>query len=287
MAFVQHLEQNVEDVRVRFLDFIQQDHGVGLPPHRLGQRSRVLIADVARRGADQPRDGELLHVLRHVDPDEGRGIGKEELGQRSGQLGLSDPGRAGEDEGANGTVRILESGPRTADGPGHRLDGLILADDRAVQLVFHPHEPGGLGFLQPGDGNAGPAGDDEGDGLLVDHRPLGLPLPLPLLVLEPDLILQIALLVAEGSGALEVLIPDRVFLLDVHLFQGRLQLGHLGGWNLRREPRPGPGLVDHVDRLIRQEPVGDVPLRQLGRGGQGQVWNADAVMILVLLPQAL
>ena len=36
---------------------------------------------------------------------------------------------------------------------------------------------------------------------------------LPLLLLEPDLVLQLALLVAQRGGALEVLVADRVFLL--------------------------------------------------------------------------
>ena len=101
--------------------------------------------------------------------------------------------------------------------------------------------------------------------LLVDHRPAGLPLPLPLLLLEPDLVLQVALLVPQRGRPLEVLVADRVLLLQVHLLQLRLELGHLGRRHLGGEPRPGARLVDHVDRLVRQEPVGDVALRELRR----------------------
>ncbi len=80
---------------------------------------------------------------------------------------------------------------------------------------------GGLRLLQPGDRNPGPARDDEGDLLLVDHRAAGLPLPLPLLLLEPDLVLQVPLLVPQRGGPLEVLVADGVFLLQVHLLQRR------------------------------------------------------------------
>ena len=88
---------------------------------------------------------------------------------------------------------------------------------------------------------------------------------LPLLLLAPDLALQLALLVAQRRGALEVLVADRLFLLGVHLLELRLELGHLGRRHLRRQPRARARLVDHVDRLVRQEPVGDVALRQLRR----------------------
>ena len=62
-AVVEHLQQDVEDVAVGFLDLVEQHHLVGPPPHRLGQHAAFLIADIARRRADQPRDRVLLHEL--------------------------------------------------------------------------------------------------------------------------------------------------------------------------------------------------------------------------------
>src|SRR5678815_5978405 len=44
-------------------------------------------------------------------------------------------------------------------------------------------------------------------------------------------------------------------------------------------------LVDHVDRLVRQEAVGDVALRKLRRDGERRVGDRHTVMILVLLSQ--
>ena len=43
--------------------------------------------------------------------------------------------------------------------------------------------------------------------------PVRLALLLPLFLLAPDLGLQLALLIAQLGRALEVLVPDRVFLL--------------------------------------------------------------------------
>jgi hypothetical protein len=54
---VEDLQHDVEDFRVRLLDLVEQDDRVGPPPDGLGQLAALLVSDVARRGADQPRHG--------------------------------------------------------------------------------------------------------------------------------------------------------------------------------------------------------------------------------------
>ena len=78
-AVVEHLQQHVEHVRMRLLDLVEQHDLIGPPPHRFGQRAAFLIADIARRRADQPRDRMLLHVLRHVDADERRLVVEQDI----------------------------------------------------------------------------------------------------------------------------------------------------------------------------------------------------------------
>jgi hypothetical protein len=74
----------------------------------------------------------LLGELRHVELDQRVLVAEEELGQRLGQLGLTDAGRAGEDERTAGTLRVLQTGTGTPDGLRDRLDRLRLADDALV-----------------------------------------------------------------------------------------------------------------------------------------------------------
>ena len=81
-AVVEHLEQHVEHVGVRLLDLVEQDHRVRLAAHRLGEITAFLVTDVARRRADQPRDGVLLHELGHVDADHRLFGVEQELGER-------------------------------------------------------------------------------------------------------------------------------------------------------------------------------------------------------------
>src|SRR5262249_3288798 len=109
-SVVEHLEQHVEHVRMRLLDLVEEHDRVRAPPHLLGEEAALFVADVAGRRAEQARDRELLHVLRHVHADERVLVTEEVLGQRTGKLGLSHAGRAEEDERADWALGVLEPG---------------------------------------------------------------------------------------------------------------------------------------------------------------------------------
>ena len=98
---VEDLEQDVEDVRVRLLDLVEQDHLVRPAADGLGQLAALLVADVAGRRADEAADRVLLHVLAHVDAGQGLLVVEQELGERPRGLGLADAGGAQEDERAD------------------------------------------------------------------------------------------------------------------------------------------------------------------------------------------
>ena len=69
-AVIHDLQQQVEHVRMRLLDFIEQQHAVRMLGDRLGQQAALIEADVARRRADQARHRMPLHVFRHVEAQE-------------------------------------------------------------------------------------------------------------------------------------------------------------------------------------------------------------------------
>src|SRR4051812_18679710 len=76
---IQNLEHRVEDIRMRLLDFIEEDHRIGPPPDLFGQLAAFVITDVAWRRANHSRYRMLLHVLRHVDPNHGLIVIEHEL----------------------------------------------------------------------------------------------------------------------------------------------------------------------------------------------------------------
>src|SRR6266704_2288042 len=167
-AVVEHLQQHVDHVSVRLLDLVEQDHAVGLAPHRLGEVPALVVADVAGRRADQPRDRVLLHELGHVDADEVVLRVEQEGGERLAQLGLADTRGAEEKETAVRTVGIRQPGAGAADGVGHEVHRLVLPDDALVELVLHREQLVALALHHLRDGNAGRARHDFGDLLRPD-----------------------------------------------------------------------------------------------------------------------
>jgi len=79
---------------MRLLDLVEQHDLIWPAPHRFGERAALVVTDIARRRADQPRHRMLLHVLGHVEADH-RGLVVEEVLRKSfRQLGLADAGGA-------------------------------------------------------------------------------------------------------------------------------------------------------------------------------------------------
>ena len=134
------MQQNVEYVVVGLLDLIEEHDAVRSAAHRFAELAAFLVADVARRRAEQPRDGVLLHVFAHVDAHHGVLVVEEKLGQRAGRLSLADAGGAEEDERTDGAVRVLQAAAGTAHGVGDRFEGLLLADDALFEPLLHLDE---------------------------------------------------------------------------------------------------------------------------------------------------
>ena len=74
--------------------------------------------------------------------------------------------------------------------------------------------------------------------------------------------------------------------LDLELDPAALELIQLDRHRIDLHPQPAGRLVDQVDRLVGQEPVGDVAVRHRGGGDEGRIGDPDAVMDLVALAQA-
>src|SRR4051812_43824775 len=120
---------------MRLLDLVEQDDAVRPATHGLGELPAFLVADVARRRADETSDGMLLHVLAHVDAHHRVLVIEQEFGERPGRFGLADAGRAEEDEAADRLVGILEARAAATYGVRDGDDGLALADYALGQFL--------------------------------------------------------------------------------------------------------------------------------------------------------
>ena len=221
LAVVHHLQQDVEQVRMRLLDLVEQQHAMRMLVDAVGQQAALVEADIAGRRADQPRDGVALHVFRHVEAQQ---LDAERGGQLLGDFGLADAGRAGEQVGADRLFRFAQAGARQLDRRGQRGDRRVLAEDHALAARSR--------------GRPAPSRRRLRDRLRRDAR-------------------------HRGDRRLDLLDADGLLALV-----------------LRQQHLRGAGLVDHVDRLVRQLAVVDVARRQLHRRLDGVVGVLDLVELL-------
>ncbi len=129
--------------------------------------SAFFVADISRRGTDQTADVVFFHVLGHVDLHQGVGVAEQAFGQSFGQQGLTDPGRAGEDEATGWTLRILSIRYDLTDGLGNGGHGLFLLTTRLCSSASIPISGRNLRSTIAST-NTGHLADDFGDNFFVD-----------------------------------------------------------------------------------------------------------------------
>ena len=285
LAVFKHLQQDVEDVGVGLLDFVEQHDGVGRTLDALGELAAFLVADVSRRRTDELGDGVLLHELRHIEADERLLAAEEELGEGAGHFGFADAGGSEEEERTDGTVRRFESGTRAANGASERGDRFVLRDDALVQLFFDAEQLLRLFFLDRGDGNAGPAADDVFDVFAADDAG-GRVVEVVLVAEGAEVVALLAFLVGVEARLLELVVRDGVFHAMDDELDALLDLGDLLGQGSLAQLDAGAGLVDQVDGLVGQEAVGDVAVGVGDGEVDGFVGVADGVELLVAVLDA-
>src|SRR5947209_7152346 len=271
---------------MRLLDLVEEHHRVRPAADFLRELAALFVAHVPRRRPEQPGAAELLLVLGHVDSDQCVLGVEQELGQGPRQLGLAHARRPHEDERPDRLLGLLEPGPRAPDRPRDGGDGFLLADDALVQRLFHTQQLQGLLFLQLEERDPGHLGDHVGDILLRDDWPALLLALLPLALRVFQQLPQPLFLFPELHGLLEVLKRDRHFLLARDLLQLLFHRPQIARQGIGLQLGPGPGLVDHVNGLVWEEPVGDVPIRQLDGFGDGLFGNLHPVVVLVAIAPA-
>lgn len=105
-AIVHHLQQDIQDFWMSFLDLVKKNNSISLLSNGLGELSGLIITNVARGRSYETRYGMLFGVLGHIDSDKSLLCVKQFCGQRLCQMSLTRAGAAKEQEGAQ---RLLSS----------------------------------------------------------------------------------------------------------------------------------------------------------------------------------
>src|SRR6202158_500870 len=276
------LQQNIEDVRVRLLHFIQQDDGVGRAADALVQCPAFFVAHIAWRGADELRHGVFFHELRHVEANQRLLRTKQEFRETAGDFRLANAGGAKEEEAANGTRRIFQARAAAANSARESSDGFVLADHALVQFRFDAQKFLLLVFLDRSNRDARPARDDFFDIFASDDAGGGV-VQLITLAQASEIFLFLALFFGietrflefvRGNGTFHPVRDELHALLHFADFFGNAGLAELDA---------RAGFVDQIDGLIGKETVGNIAVRGVDRGAQRLVRIAVGVAIFVTL----
>ena len=280
-ALLEDLQERLHHVGVGLLDLVEEDDAVRAAADALGELAAFVVADVAGGRSDEAGDVELLHVLRHVDLDQRLVVGEVLRGDRLGEQRLAHAGGPEEEEGADRAARVLEVGSGAAERAGDGGDGVALADDGLGEFLLEVEEALHLVDVHVLERDAGGGGERGGDVVFGDVDEGAGALLLPLRGLAFEGFGEALRLVAQDGGLLEDLAVDGLVLaagdlLDLLLeLAQRLRAGRGVDAGLRA------GLVDQVDRLVREEAAGDVARAQAGGGLDGGRVVLDVVERLV------
>ena len=222
----------------------------------------------------------LLHELRHIEADERFLAAEQERGESARDFGFPDAGGTEEQERSGRTARGLESRAGAADGARQRRDGLLLADDALVQLLFDAQKLGDLFFLNGGHRNAGPARDHVLDVVLGDDAGGGV-VEVVLLAQLPHVLALFALLVGIEARLFELVICGGVLHAVTDELDAFLDIGEICRERGLAELHARAGFVDQVDGLVGEKAVRNITARSVDRGFDRLVGVTDEVEFFV------
>ena len=119
MPVIKKLKHDVENVWMSFFDLIKKHNLIGTPSDSFGQGTALIITNIARRRAQQTRDGMFFHIFRHIKTKHGFIIIKQKSCQCFGQLCFAYTCRPQHQKTAKGLVRVVQAGTGPADRIGN------------------------------------------------------------------------------------------------------------------------------------------------------------------------
>src|SRR5690606_12669217 len=106
LAVIHDLQQDIEQVWMRLLDLIEQQHAMRMLVDTVCKQTALVETDISRRGADKTTYGVALHVLGHVETQKLHAEGSSKL---TSHFRLSNACGAGEKITADRLFRLPQT----------------------------------------------------------------------------------------------------------------------------------------------------------------------------------
>ena len=130
---IHHLQQHIEDVGMRFLDFVEQQYAMRLLGHRLGQQPSLIEADISGGRAYQPAHRVAFHVLAHVETNQ---VDSHDVGELLGRLRLPHACGTAEQKRANRFVALAQTRSGHLHRRGQNIERLILTENDILEIAL-------------------------------------------------------------------------------------------------------------------------------------------------------
>lgn len=169
-ALIERLVEQVEHIRVRFFHFIEQYYRVGFLANRFGQYAAFTVANVARRGANQSRDGMFLLELGHIDGGQVLATAVEQLCQLQDGFSFTHAAGASQQERAqraSRTAQVGACGQQVFVQAGNRQ---VLAFDGVAEPFWQVGDDRHFILRQAVKRHAGPFGNHRRNLFFIDVR---------------------------------------------------------------------------------------------------------------------
>ncbi len=92
-----------------FLDFVEQQDGVRMLVHTVGQKATLIEAYIAWRRTNQARDRMALHIFAHVETDQ---LDCQRMRQLARHFSFANASRAGEQITADRLLGVTQASAR-------------------------------------------------------------------------------------------------------------------------------------------------------------------------------
>ena len=130
---IHHLQQNIEQIRMRFFYFVQKQHSMRGLVNRIRQQPALIKTNIAWGRANQPRHRMALHIFGHIKPHE---FDAQRLGQLFCNFRFTNARRAGKQIVANWFFSVTQASPGQFNRRCQRRYRLILAKYHPFQIIF-------------------------------------------------------------------------------------------------------------------------------------------------------
>ena len=224
----------------------------------------------------------LLHEFRHIEADKCLVAAEHEVRQGARDFSLAYARRTKEQEGADRTVRTLQSRAAAADGTSESADRFILRDDALVQFFFDAQEFLRLFFFDRSDRHTSPAAYHVLDVLPTDYAGGGF-IEVVFFAKSTQVFALLAFFVRVEARLLELVVRDGVLHAVDDELDALLDFGQLFGQRGLAQLHAGAGLVDQIDGLVGKEAVRNIAVRMRHGEVDSVVGVGDGVELLIAL----